>query len=95
MSFWIDLAERAAATYVEAFLGLVIAAAATPIDIGTLQAAGIAAIPAGLAVIKAGLATFIGDPASASLAASVPTPATAVDDNGPRPDDPQPQDLQP
>lgn len=87
MSFWIDLAERAAATYVEAFLGLVIAAAATPIDIGTIQAAGIAAIPAGLAVIKAGLARFIGDPASASLAASVST-TPAVDDNGPRPDDP-------
>ena len=48
--FWRDLAERAAATYVQAFLGLLIAASV--VDLKVIQSAAVAAIPAALSVIK-------------------------------------------
>ena len=68
--FLIDLLERSIATYVETFLGLLIASGlGTPADrMALLEKAAIAAIPAALAVAKAGLAKFKGDPNSASLA---------------------------
>ena len=68
--FLIDLLERSMATYVETFLGLLIASGlGTPADrMALLEKAAIAAIPAALAVAKAGLAKFKGDPNSASLA---------------------------
>ena len=68
--FLIDLLERSIATYVETFLGLLIASGlGTPADrMALLEKAAIAAIPAALATAKAGLAKFRGDPNSASLA---------------------------
>ena len=68
--FFIDLLERTVATYVETFLGLLIASGlGTPADrMALLEKAAIAAIPAALAVAKAGLAKFKGNPNSASLA---------------------------
>lgn len=69
--YFIDLAERALATYVEALIGLLIAGAVTSLDLSTVRAAAIAAIPAGLAVLKAGLARFTGNGDSASLAKEV------------------------
>ncbi len=68
MKFWTDLTERAFFTYVEAFLGLLLAGAFDFTDISALQAAGLAALPAGLAVIKAGIATRVGDSQSAGFA---------------------------
>ena len=69
--YLVDLLERAAATYIEALIGLLIASAVTTIDVSTLKAAAISAIPAGLAVVKAGLARFTGNDDSASLAPEV------------------------
>ena len=67
---WIrDTVERTIATYVQAFLGLVIASAATDITIGTVQAAAVSAIPAALAVLKAAIAARVpGTVSPASLA---------------------------
>jgi hypothetical protein len=64
MRFFLDLAERTAATYVEAFAGLLVVSGVT--DFSDLKAAAIAAVPAGLAVIKAVLAGFVGDKGTAA-----------------------------
>ncbi len=57
MSAWLrDMVERAVATYVEAFVGLLLAAEMTDgISLGVLETAAVAALPAGLAVVKATL----------------------------------------
>ena len=66
---WIkDAIERVVSTYVQVFLGLLIAGGTNAINIGTAKAAAIAAIPAALSVLKAILARQFGDPESASLA---------------------------
>jgi 3-hydroxy-3-methylglutaryl CoA synthase len=52
--FFRDMAERAIATYVQAFLGLLIAS--TTLDIRVIQSAAVAAIPAALSVVKSVLA---------------------------------------
>ena len=52
--FYRDLAERAIATYVQAFLGLLITSGIT--DIGVIKTAAISAIPAALSVVKSVLA---------------------------------------
>ena len=52
--FFRDLAERAIATYVQTFVGLLIAGAVISVD--TVQAAAVAAIPAALSVVKSVLA---------------------------------------
>ena len=49
-----DLTERAIATYVQTFLGLLIASGL--VDVTALKAAAVAAIPAGLSVVKSILA---------------------------------------
>lgn len=67
MSYLRDLAERTLATYVQAFVGLLVAGWSGALDLGTLRAAAVAAIPAALAVVKGGLARLVGDPQSASL----------------------------
>jgi hypothetical protein len=64
--FFADLAERAVLTYVEAFLGLLLATGFNLADLSALNAAAIAAIPAALVVVKAGIGTLIGDSATAS-----------------------------
>jgi len=69
MSWFVDTAERAVATYVEAFLGLLLVNWNTDaVDLSTFQTAAIAAVPAGLAVLKAALASFVGKQGTASLA---------------------------
>jgi hypothetical protein len=73
--FWIDLLERTLRTYLQAFLGLVVAsgfAVDGVVDLSLLTKAGIAAIPAGIAVLMSGLARFKGDPATASLVDAPP-----------------------
>jgi len=69
MKWFVDMFERAVATYVEAFLGLLLVNwQSNVVDLSTFQSAAIAAVPAGLAVIKAGLARFVGNPDTASVA---------------------------
>lgn len=67
MSFARDLAERTLATFVQAWLGLVVASWSGALDVGTLRAAAIAALPAALAVVKGGLARFTGNPDTAAI----------------------------
>lgn len=66
----IDTIERAVATYVEVFLGLLIAGWTTDkIDLSVLSTAAISAVPTALAVVKAALAEWKGGTISpASLA---------------------------
>lgn len=64
--FILDVVERAASTYVQALAGFLIAGA-TAINVDTVEAAALAAIPAALSVLKSALASQIGDPESASL----------------------------
>lgn len=64
MKFFVDLAERTVATYLEAFLGLLLAGSV--VDLPAAKAAAVAAIPAGLAVIKGALSGFLGTPTTAS-----------------------------
>jgi hypothetical protein len=55
-----DTAERAIATYVQVFLGLLIAGWSTDkLDLSVLSTAALAAVPALLAVIKAALAAHV------------------------------------
>jgi hypothetical protein len=68
--YWVDVTERVIATYLEAFLGLMIGSAfvdSGKLNMGAVAAAGIAALPAALSLIKALVASRLGDPASASL----------------------------
>lgn len=52
-----DVAERTIATYVQAFLGLLLAGWATDtVDLSVVQSAAIAAVPAALAVLKGAIA---------------------------------------
>lgn len=62
-----DLIERTVATYVQVFLGLIIATSTDMVDINTLKVAAISALPAALAVAKGLIAKRFGDPNSASL----------------------------
>jgi hypothetical protein len=64
--FLADLAERAASTYAQAFLGLELAAGTDLLNVGGIKVAAIAALPAALSVIKSALAGQTGDK-SASL----------------------------
>lgn len=62
-----DVAERTALTYVEAFLGLLLAAATTDVvDLTFLQSAAVAAIPAGLTVIKSAIGSRLGQVGTAA-----------------------------
>lgn len=59
---WKDLIERTVWTYVEAFVGFVVASQATSlVNLDVWQSAAIAAIPAGLAVVKSAAASRVGD----------------------------------
>jgi hypothetical protein len=81
--YLLDLAERVIATYVEAFLGLVIASGFGVngvVNLSLLQVAAVSALPAALAVVKAGLAKLKGDPATASLVDVAP-PAPPIEDS--------------
>jgi len=62
-----DIAERTVLTYVEVFLGLLLAGAATDVvDLSALQSAAVAAIPAALTVIKGAIGTRLGQVGTAS-----------------------------
>jgi hypothetical protein len=65
-TFLRDLAERVIATYVQAFLGLLVAGTFT-LNISTFKAAAIAAIPAAFSAAKGVIASRVGSPGSASL----------------------------
>lgn len=63
--FLLGTAERAIATYVEAFLGLLIVAG--PLNLEAVEVALVAALPAALAVVKAAIASRLGTKGSPSL----------------------------
>lgn len=65
--YLIDIAERVAATYVVALLGLLLADGVDLTSVGTLRAALVAALPAALSVVKGILGGLVGDPNSAAL----------------------------
>lgn len=63
----LDVAERALLTYIEAFLGILLATQVTDLfSVSALQAAAVAAAPAGLAVIKGALGVVLGKSGSAA-----------------------------
>lgn len=69
-----DIVERAAKTYVQVLIGLVLAEnvfADGTVDLSVLQTAAVAAIPAALSVVSSALSQFRGDPDSASLSTKV------------------------
>lgn len=69
MIWFRDVAERAAATWVETFCGLLIASGLDAPGIHLIsvaERAAIAALPAALAIIKAAFASRVGPPSSAS-----------------------------
>lgn len=66
-SFAINLAERVLGAYFLSLITLLLANGFDYTDIGALQAAGLAAIPAALAIIKGALAKQFGSPDSASF----------------------------
>ena len=70
MRQWLrDTVERTAATFVQTFLALVLAAWQTGVDLATVQAAALAGLAAALAVVKAAVAArWGGDVSPASLA---------------------------
>lgn len=65
--FFKDLTERVVSTYLQAFIGLLIAAWSPAIDLGSAKAAAIAAIPAALSVAKGLLAKLRGNQDDASM----------------------------
>ncbi|MFF4409788.1 hypothetical protein [Streptomyces sp. NPDC001404] len=72
-----DVAERTVLTYVEAFLGLLLAANATDlVDLSVLQSAAVAAIPAALTVLKGAIGTQLGSAGTASWLPTTSDPAT-------------------
>lgn len=62
--FLIDAAERVAATFVEAFAGAVVLAAA--LDLSMLESAALAGTIAAAATVKAAAASFLGSRDSAA-----------------------------
>lgn len=64
-----DLAERVAATAVQAFVAALVLS--SPLDLGMWKSAALAGVAAGAAVVKGVIARFRGDGNSASLAKGV------------------------
>ncbi|CAM5469030.1 hypothetical protein [Streptomyces aurantiogriseus] len=74
-----DIAERAVLTYVEAFLGLLLASGTTNVvTLSTLESAAIAAIPAGLAVVKGAVGSLLGRAGTASWLPAKNDPASTT-----------------
>ncbi|WP_236244212.1 hypothetical protein [Streptomyces sp. CC210A] len=72
-----DIAERAVLTYIEAFLGLLLASGTTNvITLSAFESAAVAAIPAGLAVFKGAVGSILGRPGTASWLPARTDPAT-------------------
>lgn len=61
-----DLFERTISTYIQVFLGLLLAGASDTLDVSTLKAAAVSAIPAALAVIKGLVGQKFGEADSAA-----------------------------
>lgn len=65
--FLYDVAERTMLTYVETFLGLLLASGATDlVDLSAAKAAAVAALPAALTVVKSAVGTLLGRAGSAA-----------------------------
>ncbi|WP_328769442.1 hypothetical protein [Streptomyces sp. NBC_00286] len=74
-----DIAERTVLTYVEAFLGLLLASGTTNlIALSALESAAIAAIPAGLAVVKGAVGSLLGRAGTASWLPARTDPASTT-----------------
>lgn len=74
-----DIAERTVLTYVEAFLGLLLASGTTNlVTLSALESAAIAAIPAGLAVIKGAVGSLLGRSGTASWLPAQSDPASTT-----------------
>ncbi|MGC9539968.1 hypothetical protein [Streptomyces sp. UG1] len=74
-----DIAERAVLTYVEAFLGLLLASETTDVlTLSALESAAIAAIPAGLAVVKGAIGSLLGRAGTASWLSARTDPASTT-----------------
>lgn len=75
-----DLAERAAATYLEVLVGLLLAGGLFNVGavdrISTATQAAVAAIPAGLSVIKSALSGWLGNKTTVSALPASLDPAT-------------------
>lgn len=68
MKRWtLDTLERALATYAQSFIGLLIASPMLDLDLSTVRALAVAALPAALAVVKAALASRVQAISPASL----------------------------
>lgn len=73
----LDISERTLLTYLEAFLGLLLADSTTDmISLSVLQAAAVSAIPAALAVVKGSIGTLLGRPGTASWLPAAADPNT-------------------
>ncbi|MEU8619772.1 hypothetical protein [Streptomyces sp. NPDC048623] len=71
-----DIAERAVLTYIEAFLGLLLASGTTNlVTLSALESAAVAAIPAGLAVVKGAIGSLLGRIGTASWLPAKSDPA--------------------
>ena len=72
LKFWVDLAERALATFVQAFVAaLLVVPGADLTDGGLLRTAAAGGIAAGLSAVKSVLASRVGDRDSAALLPAV------------------------
>ena len=71
-----DVAERVVATYLQAVIGLWIASGVTSLDVSTMKAVIVGAVPAALSALKSYLAVVlpVGDP-TASTVRITPSPA--------------------
>lgn len=68
MKRWmLDTLERTLATYAQTFIGLLIASPMLNLDLSTVRALAVAALPAALAVVKAALASRVHALSPASL----------------------------
>ena len=65
--YFIDLAERVGASYVYAFVTLLLTNSIDVTNLDALKIAAIACVPAALAVIKGGIARYVGNPDTAGL----------------------------
>ncbi|WP_435059366.1 hypothetical protein [Streptomyces sp. bgisy060] len=74
-----DIGERTVLTYIEAFLGLLLASGTTNVvTLSALESAAIAAIPAGVAVLKGAVGSFLGRPGTASWLPAKTDPASTT-----------------
>lgn len=71
-NWWVDMAERTGATFLEVFLAAVIV---SPGELATYQSAYTAAVAAAIVVVKAAVATRVGKPSASTLPLNLdPTP---------------------